>query len=216
MDLRYLVVDTGGWLSGRQVLISPLAVRETDWGAGRVSLDWTRAQIERAPSIDTDKPVSRQHEAAYFDYYGWPYYWPGPYAWGMFPVPAALAVAPRVGGDRPSEQEEQEGDPHLRRSKEVIGYHIQARDDDIGHVEDFIIDDESWQIRYMVVDTSNWWFGKKVLIAPQWIDQVSWPERKVLVGLPKAQIEHAPEWDGVSPIGRDYEERLHDAYGRTS
>ena len=67
-----------------------------------------------------------------------------------------------------------QNDPHLRSSAAVTGYHIQATDGDIGHVEDFLLDDRSWTIRFMVVDTTNWWAGEKVLIAPAWIERVDW------------------------------------------
>ena len=69
-------------------------------------------------------------------------------------------------------EREEANDVHLRSANKVTGYRIGATDGDIGHVEDFIIDDETWEIRYMVVDTQNWWPGKKVLVAPQWIGRM--------------------------------------------
>lgn len=105
-------------------------------------------------------------------------------------------------------------DPHLRSAREVIGYHIQAKNGDIGHVEDFIVDDEAWAIRYMVVDTQNWLPGKKVLVAPVWIESIHWAEAKVRVTLTRAKIKKSPEFDPAAPVNREYEDRLYDFYGR--
>lgn len=212
--VRYLVVDTGTWLPGRKVLLSPIAVEGADWAARRLYLGLTKERVENSPGIDADKPVSRQFEMDYYNYYGWPYYWAGAGAWGAWTYPGLMVSAPASESPVSNGRDEQQGDAHLRASKEVIGYHIEARDDTIGHVEDFVTDDESWQIRYLVVDTSNWWFGKKVLVAPDWVESVNWSDRTVSVDLTKEQIEHGPEWDPTTPINREYEARLYDAYGR--
>ena len=210
--VRYLVVDTGTWLPGRKVPISPVALGEADWYGQRLSVNLTKEQVKDSPDIDLDKPISRQYEVDYFNYYGWPYYWAGVGAWAGWAYPGLLATAPRSQA-APVAVEER-GDPHLRSVWEVTGYHIQATDEEIGHVEDFIVDDETWEMRYLVVDTSNWWFGKKVLVAPRWITTVSWPERKVFVDLTRDQVKDAPEWDPDAPVNREYEERLYDYYGR--
>lgn len=214
--IRYLVVDTGGWLPGRRVLISPLAIEGVDWDSHHMDLSITKEQVEGSPDIDADKPVSRQYEADYYAYYGWPSYWGGGAAWGAYAYPGLLAATPPAHWPSAEERQDQQeqGDPHLRASKEVIGYHIRATDDEIGHVEDFVVDDESWELRYLVVDTSNWWFGKKVLVAPSWVKQVSWEERQVIIDLSQEEIKNGPEWDPSVPINRQYEERLYDAYGR--
>jgi hypothetical protein len=166
--VRHLVVNTGSWLAGRKVLISPMALRDIDWDCGRINAALTKAQVERSPDIDTDRPVSRQQEIVYHCYYGYPSYWAGPYLWGAYPYPF-----PAPGRSTNLEQEGrwdwtagQGGDPHLRSSAVVIGYHIAATDGAIGHVEDFLVDDATWAIRYMIVDTRNWWAGKKVLVSP--------------------------------------------------
>jgi sporulation protein YlmC with PRC-barrel domain len=224
--IRYLVVDTGNWLSGRKVLISPIALGHTDWAAEGLSVSLTKEQIKNSPGIDTDKPVSRQHESEYFNYYGYPYYWHGPALGGAGAYPTAV---PRTMGypDRvdvttgyagsasapKAAPQEEEGDPHLRSTREVIGYYIEATDGEIGHVEDFIIDDKSWAIRYIVVDTVNWWPGKKVVVAPQWIKRVSWAESTVYVYLARERIKNAPEYDPTAIVNRDYEDRLYDYYG---
>jgi hypothetical protein len=159
----------------------------------------TKEQVEKSPHIHADQPVSRQMEGDLYGYYGWlPYWHAGAYA-------AAVAA---------SASSEQDGDPHLRSTKQVIGYHIQATDGEIGHVEDFVFDDETWTIRYLVVNTQNWLPGKSVLVSPQWVKEVSWAERKVHLDLKRGVIEESPEFDPSVPVNREYEVRLYDYYGR--
>jgi hypothetical protein len=110
--------------------------------------------------------------------------------------------------------EEAHNDPHLRSAKEVAGYHVHCTDGELGHVADFIIDDETWTLRYLVIDTSNWWFGKKVLVSPRWVQEVSWAKSMVYVDLPRDTIKNSPEWNPATPVNREYEERLYDYYGR--
>ncbi len=217
--IRYLVVSTGIWLGGRRVLISPIFIGEADQANRRIDVNLSRQQVENSPGIDSDKPVSRQYETTYFNYYGYPYYWGGPYLWGPAAVPAALP--PPMSSRTESEieaikrREQESSDPHLHSADEVIGrYYIEATDGDIGHVEEFLIDDESWTIRYMVVDTVNWWPGKKVLVAPQWIERASWNDSKVYVNLSRNSIHQAPEFDRTQPLSRDYEQNLHRHYRR--
>ena len=210
--IRYLVADTGNWLFGRKVLISPIALGKGDFSSGRFNVALTKKQVEDSPSIDTDKPVSRQHEAYYHDYYSYPYYWTGPYLWGPAYYPEHPVAARERIEERRAEREEA-GDLHLRSANAVTGYHIEATDGAIGHVEDFIIDNETWEIRYMVVDTRNWLPGKKVLIAPRWIDRVSWEDSKVYVGITRESIKKAPEFN-PDALNREYEGKLYDHYNR--
>jgi hypothetical protein len=164
--IRYLTVETS-WLGGRRVLISPISVIQADWQAKRLDVALTKTQVENSPNIDTDKPVSRQHEIAYSGYYGYPYYWGGPFLWGPATYPGGVMTAPR---DPIAERIQKEStDSHLRSTKAVTGYHIEAADGEIGHVDGFIVDDEAWAIRYIEVATKNWWPGKKVLVSPAWI-----------------------------------------------
>jgi hypothetical protein len=213
--IRYLVVDTGGWLSGRRVLISPFAIVRMDWDAMRLDVALTKKQVENSPNIDTHKPVSRQHEAAYVGYYGYPYYWGGPYLWGPAAYPAVLATPPRASREAMAERIRKEStDSHLRSTEAVTGYNIEAADGEIGHVDGFVMDDKAWAIRYIEVATRNWLPGKKVLISPSWIERVSWPASKVYVGLSREAIKDAPEYIESRPVTREYESRLHDHYGR--
>jgi sporulation protein YlmC with PRC-barrel domain len=211
--VRYLVVDTGTWLPGRKVLISPMSVRAANWGRESLPVSLTKAQVEQSPSIETDLPVNRQYEVEYSRYYGYPYYWTGPYRWGNTRYPEEVLAS---GGQPVEPIPGAVGDPRLRSARDVMGYYIEASDGDIGHVEDFLIDDREWAIRFMIVDTRNWLPGKKVLVSPDWISRVSWRDSRVYVDLTKQGVESAPEYDPTGPLARDYESRLFGHYGRRS
>lgn len=211
--VRYLVVETGDLLERERELISPISFRKVDWSTRRFHVVLTVDAVSNSPSVDVDKPVSRQHERDYFRYYGYPYYWNAPGIWGTGIYPGSLGDVGR--NETPTEQSDQPaGDVHLRSAGEIRGYHIQGSDDPIGHVADFIVDDETWAIRYLVIDMSNWWFGKKVLLAPQWAERVSWEERMVYVNVTRQAIKDGPEWKSSDDISREYEARLYDYYGR--
>jgi uncharacterized protein YrrD len=216
--VRYFVVDTGTWLSGRRVLISPMALRQpADVVGDRLQVGLSKAQIENAPSWDTDKPVSRQHEIAYARHYDYPYYWAGPARWGTAWDPfTGIVPAPRPD---PVEEEiiareRENADEHLHSARDVTGYYVQAKDDDVGHVEDFLVDDHTWAIRYLIVDTRNWLPGRKVLLAPSWIKNVSWDESKVYVDLRRQEVETSPEYHPSKPFERPLETRLYEHYRR--
>ena len=225
--IRYLVADTGGWLSGRKVVISPLALGKPDWAQQALPIKLTKEQIEDSPGIELEKPVSRQHEVALHEYYGWAPYWTTMSQPVSVPRPMPVYFGPLVPAeaDKPYEEkviERQEPedvadsdyDPHLRSMKEVSGYNVQARDGEIGHVETFIVDDDSWSIMYLVVDTGNWLPGKKVLVALGWIEAVNWAEQTIEIDLQRETIKNGPEYDPHEPVNRELEMRLYDYYGR--
>jgi uncharacterized protein YrrD len=209
--IRYLVADTGNWLTGKQVLISPYALVSVNDNEQYIAIDLTKKQIEDSPSLDSDKPVSRQFEDTYYGYYGWPIYYAGSYMWGSYPY---MVRDPHSKRWTEPAQNKKAWDAHLRSSHHVSGYDIQATDDEIGHVEDFIIDDETWAIRYLIIDTRNWWPGKKVLLSTEWIERVSWSESKVFVNLLRENIKQSPEYTEESLITRNYETGLHRHYKR--
>lgn len=196
--VRYLVVDTGGWLPGKKVLISPAAVlRGGDVDAIRVSL--TREQVKAAPDVDTDAPISRVLEAAQARHYGYPYYWSGPLLWGVGTLPVGVppdGIRQKAPVLPEREMEEaariQAAESHLRSSAEVIGYSIRATDGEIGHVEDFLVDTESWAIAGVVVDTRNWLPGGKVVVSPDQVIEIDWEARQAGLGLTREQIRSAP------------------------
>jgi len=216
--IRYLVVDTGSWIDKRQVLISPYSVNRVDPGSGAVHSNLTRRQIRGSPNIDTDKPISRQHETQHVDYYNHPRYWEGGYLWGegAYPMFASMAATQCVV----SEEARRDADTppanvHLRSTKAVKGYHIEAADGMIGHVCGFIFDDVAWAIRYLMVDTRNGWpGGREVLLATRWLDLAEWKGPIISTTLTRDAIKNAPEYDGSLPLSRQYEEALHEHYGK--
>lgn len=226
--VRYLVVDTGNWLTGRRVLISPASVSMVH--EDRVDVALSHRQIEGAPGIEVDEPVSRQYEEEMSQYWGWPAYWSGAGMWGVwggggFPLvgtlgsPAPGLAAPGMltpTSDEPDGEasEGRRGDRRLRSMREVDGYSIHAADGEIGHVSDFLVDSQNWAVRYLVMSTRNWWPGKSALIPPQWIQEVSWDDATVYVSLAREEIQSAPEWKPGSPITREYEDSLFRHYGK--
>ena len=227
--VRYLVVDAGSWLADREVLISPFSVGKPDWSGKLVPVSLTREQVKNSPPIDTDKPVSRQHEMGYLGYYNYPNYWGGTGLWGEGAYPGLMLSMPyagpdvayaraRIANDRLETQavEERlaESDRHLRSCNAVKGYHILATDGEIGHVQGFLMDEFTWAIRYMVVDTSNWWVGHQVLVAPEWIESVSWSQSRVSINLTRRSIQDAPVYDPDMPLNRQEEMDIYTHYRR--
>ena len=213
--VRYMVADTRKWLPGRKVLVSPIVVGNADTAARTLDVALTREQIRTSPPLDEDAPVSRKYELAFNRHYQLMPYWAGTGLWGMHAHPASLLPG---GTTMPQEDPvEQIEASNLRSVGEVIGYHIQARDTDIGHIEDFIVDPASWTVRYLVIDTRNWLPGSKhVTILPSWADLVDWKRRAVVVGLTSDQIRNSPEFDPSPPINREPEQRIQDDDERPS
>jgi uncharacterized protein YrrD len=190
--VRYVVVDTGKWLRGRRVLIPLWALQSPDWDEVRIPVRITRDQVKHSPHVDTHEPVSRRAEVAALTYYRYPLYWRGPALWGPAPSPGLAADVPASTSYVPPIDENQH-ETHLRSCREVTGYHIRARDGDIGHVDDFVIDAATWGIRYLLIDTSNWIGGRAVLISPNSITGVSWSQRVVEVSVSREAIARSPE-----------------------
>ncbi|MEO7940796.1 MAG: PRC-barrel domain-containing protein [Burkholderiaceae bacterium] len=224
--IRYLVVDTGGWLSSRKVLISPIAVGTPNWQQKLLPALITKDQVRNSPEIDTETPVSRQHEMAYAGYYGFPYYWDGGGYWGSDVYPHMLmpgygqASGARTGANqrtaeiaRRESERHAPDDPHLRSCNAIIGHHIHASDGDIGHVAGMLIDEQTWAVRYLVIDTSNWWLGHQVLIAPQWTEAINWPDKTVTVSVTRQAVKHAPRYDPQAAMSRETEDQLYQHYG---
>ena len=200
--VRYVVADTGTWLTSRQVLLSPHAFGSLDQAGKVLRVNLTRKQIEHSPSIESHKPVSRQYEEEYYRYYGWPYYWQGDGLWGLSgfpilelpakPLPSEPATA---SGPRPKR-----ADAHLRSTQAVKGYHIQASDGINGHVCDFMMDDKSWAIGQLVIKTGHRLSGKDVLIPTKDVDRISYEESTVFVSLTMEAVEQSLAPD-LAPAG---------------
>jgi len=226
--VRYLIVETGAWLSSRKVLISPIAISHPNWAERVLPVSITKKQVKDSPDVDTKKPVSRQHEIPYLGYYGYPHYWGGAGLWGdaMYPnlmMSEYAGFEPGPDGKKSETQkayalaeaaQHRDDDPHLRSCKAVIGYHIHATDGEIGHVQGLLVDEETWAIRYMIVNTSNWWLDHQVLIAPQWIQNVSWDDATVSVNLTRQAVKDAPPYDSAGLLNRLQEMGIYEHYGR--
>jgi hypothetical protein len=210
--IRYLVVETGTFFDRQRVLISPVSFGTVAWSSKRFELALTKDKVKNSPPVATDEPVSRQREWDLYRYYGYPYYWGYSGIWGVGAYPGLLGAG-EYYADSAERLEHAPGDVHLRSISAIIGYHIQGKDASIGHLADFIVDDETWQLRYLVVDTSNWWLGKKVLLAPEWATSVSWDERKIHVDVLQDFVKQSPEWDSLA-VNRAYEASLYSYHGR--
>jgi hypothetical protein len=213
--VRYLVADIGSWFSGRQVLIATSALGIPEWEAELLRVNLSKEEVKASPDIDLDAPVTRQHEADLVSHYGWPNYWVAPMAVAGAGI-APLAVAPAPAARLPEEvvtalQNTEES--HLHSMRDSQGYAVEATDGGIGQVSDFFVDDHGWAIRYLLIDTGNWLPGKKVLLAPQWVDSIDWHEGRLYVNHSKSEVEHSPEYNPSGPLERVYERELHRHYG---
>lgn len=208
--IRYLVVQAGNWLTGRMVLLSPHSLGQPDDALKVIPVDLSREQVRRCPSPESDQPVSRRFEMDYYRYFGWPYYWVGPHLWGPSPYPVLPATLPGETGFPPPTAgvEPPRGDPHLRSTDEVTGYRVHAHDGDIGHVEDFLYDDEDWSIRFMAMDTRNLWGGKQVLVPPACITGFLWEDRRLEVDADRENLRNAPAYDPAQPVSDEFARQL--------
>jgi uncharacterized protein YrrD len=185
----YMVVKTGTWLSGRKVLISPYALISGKDRQDFFPVNLTKEQVKNSPDVDTELPVSRQQEIALHQYYPWQSYWESGFyvggMWAIIPPPAVDPLAARAAA----------GDPHLRSTHAISGYHIETADGELGHLRDFIIDDETWQIEYLVIELHSWLKGKKVLIARKQIKDIRWATSKVLVDVTRNMLENSTPYE---------------------
>ena len=217
--VRYLVVDTGTWLKGREVLVSPYAVKQPVGSDKTVHVALTQQQVQSSPDVDTHQPVSRQHELEFMRHYQYPAYWDGGGLWAMGAMPYPMPLGPtdeeRAANNAMLQRDFHAADVHLRSASSITGYDIQASDDSIGTVQDFVFDHETWAIRYLVVDTSRWWQGgHRVLVGMAWADSIEWATRKVHVHMTREQVQSSPGFEDVGTMQRDDEMRLHKNYQR--
>ncbi len=207
--VRYLVVDTDQWLPRKKILISPISIGTALEITDTLSIGLTRNQIKNSPPLGADTPVSRQYETIYNKYYGWGNYWEGPLTWGHYPFPRLLQRTKDLYGEAAIIEVKS----RLRSTREVLGYSIEATGTDVGHVEDFIVDEETWVLRYLVVDTGNWLSAdRKVLISPGWVEHVDWSDGNIIVNIPSEKIKDSPRYNPTVTLDRDYEIALYDFY----
>lgn len=194
--IRYLVVDTGSWLTGRLILLSPHALGRLDEYEKTLHVKLHKKQIENSPSIELHKPVSRQYEVDYYKYYGWPAYWNGGAMWGLGGYP--VVMPPSKDEIEARLQTHQRDDKHLRSTQAVTGYTIHATDGEIGVVRGFKVDGKSWAIRHLEVETGHWYSGKEILISTTQVERISYEESRVFVRLTRESIQNTADHKVVS------------------
>lgn len=207
--VRYLVVETGNWLSGRKVLISPEAVLQPDWENEIFPVNLTEEQVKNSPEIDTERPVSRQEELKLYGHYPWTNYW-GDDSFGLGMPPPIFQLFEKAKGN--NDEKQSDDDPHLRSTKNVTGYKVNATDGEIGNLEDFIIDDRNWKIDFVIIDTGKWFPGKKVIVSPELIDKINWETSTLILRIAVQNVKNSPEYDPNKPISEDDESNLHNYY----
>lgn len=218
--IRYMIANTGGWLMDWQVLISPYSLMSVNYEERFISINLTKKKIEESPLLESDKPVSMQYEEQYYQYYGQPLYWGGSFMWGASPYiqnDIYLSSFENSEGQKKAEEnltKQHSWDPHLRSTDTVRGYKIRGTDGDIGHIDDFVIDDKNWAIRYLIIDTKDLWPAKKVLISPKWIERIDWTHSVAFVNVSCEDIMKSPEYTESFSLTRGYEADLHQFYNR--
>ena len=209
--LRWMVVDTGGWLGGAKVLIHPSMIGMADDVDETLAVRLSRKQVEHSPGHLQDRPVSQQSESDLYDYYGWDPTWTGSFFGPAATMPGGLNSDLARRHNR-AQLPVDAGDPHLRSINAVTGYHVHAADGAIGHVEDMLIDDQSWLINYLIVDTSNWWIGQHVLISPYAVTDINYSDSIVSLDIPCDRIRSSPPWAPLDPVEMPYQVQLHGYY----
>ncbi|QDU80029.1 PRC-barrel domain protein [Polystyrenella longa] len=202
--IRYFVVNCGGWLNREEVLLSPVAFEEPDHEAFTISTILSKHAIEDAPAIESNPPVSKQSQSDLADYFDWPMFWSH--------IPEQLSH--RLSFDESEVEAGESHDMHLRSLKEIRGYTIKCNEGDLGHVEELIVDTDTWTLRYLTIDTGVWLPGKKVIIGIDWLSDICWEEQSASIDLSREQVKDAPIYNPRSPINREYETKVYDYYGR--
>jgi sporulation protein YlmC with PRC-barrel domain len=184
--VRYLIVDTGSWLTRHSVLISPLSVEAVSWETRQIRLSIDREKVEKSPDIDYHKPISRQQEAEYHSYYGYPYYWADTSMWELSPIPAYVpATSPKQSPETPQE------DNHLRSTNEIIGCQVKASDGEIGRVRDLLVDEDSWGVKSIVIDEADAPEQSGLDLPVSSVLRLSWTDRSVYVNVSRDEIRPA-------------------------
>lgn len=211
--IRYLVVDAGTWLAERDVLISPYSIKQPLGRDGVIHVALTRRLVRTSPALDIDRPVSREQEQEFLRHYHYPAYWDGGGLWalGGTPYPSVARVSTVDRGSA----SDYPADMQLHSVEQLLGYEVQATGQGIGQVQDLVFDEDSWQIRYLVVDTHGGGTGgHTVLISRLWVERIDWARQLIHTTLTREQVRGSPVYEDIASIHRDYEIRLHANYHR--
>lgn len=218
--IRYLVVTTNNWFFKREALISPIALDTPDWQNKTMQVNLSQKQVDHSPDISVHKPVSRQQEVEYFGYYGYPVYWGGASLWGAGFYPDGLVLEndklneSAKGAKAKAYEKYQNNDPHLRSWDKVKGFVVNGSDGEIGHIQDLLIDEQTFAIRYVIVRANDWWIGHDILVAPQWFEDMKWSDSSVKINHTRAEVKGAPIYDSLVKMDRDWEIAMHKHYER--
>jgi uncharacterized protein YrrD len=216
--IRYLIVETGNWLNNRKVLIATEALLTTDWENKVFLVNLTKEKIKNSPHIDTELPVSRQHEIEMYQHYPWTNYWGGGVLGGGMGVSGMMTgtyepFEEAVKKNKSEDTKDADNDLHLRSTRKVTGYTIHANNGEIGDVEDFMVDDITWKIEFLEVDTGDWFPGKKVLISPKLVKEIKWERSEVVLNISIEKVKNSPEYEPTEEISVSYTANLQNYYG---
>lgn len=209
--IRYLIVETGSWLFGRKVLISPVSLLTPDWEKKIFNVNLSMEQIKNSPDINTEKPVSRQQELEMYAHYPWGSYWGSNLYAGIIPPPISMYDV-ILSEEKNTNNITEQGNPHLRSTEKVIGYNIKALDGEIGKIEDFLMEDSNWKIDFMAIDAGSWLNEKKVLISPKWIKEIKWATDEVIINASIEHVKNSPEYDTNQPLNENDATNLYNHY----
>jgi len=214
-NIRWLVVETGGWFSSKKVILPVSNLGKPNRELRVFPVNLTKQMVKDSPDLDFDAPVSRQIEARSLNYYGWEPYMGG----ALFPMSNAVAASMLPHEEMQLTPQEREihhakdrGDPHLRSAVNTTGYHLHAKDGEIGHILDFLVDDQTWSIRYIAVDNNNWWPGKISLILPRSIGGINWLDKMVFLTVDRQKVKDAPEYHASITVDGAYDEKFANYY----
>jgi sporulation protein YlmC with PRC-barrel domain len=207
--VRYLVVLAGSWLNRRHLLFSPASIGASEDQEDSLKINLNTERIEGSPPVDLERPISREKETELHEYYDWPLYWTnfGPPSYPLVEMITEMR-------DKTGREESAQTAGYLHSLEEVDSYNLEARDGSIGRIQDFLVDKTNWKIQYLVIETSAWLPGRKVIIAPSWIEEIAWDEKTVRIDLTRETIRNSPEYDPETPLDLEYEEKLYSHYQR--
>lgn len=207
--IRYLVVDLNRWLPGRKVLVPPSIADQPRDDKGRIPVSMTRDSVRISPEFSSDQPVSRQLEDQIHSFFGWQPYWSG--------EPEGGSVSPKapegenMTGDRQAESipdHDPEGKSHLRSARDMVGYKIEATRQPVGTLADLLVDDESWMVRYLVVDVGQPDTTRQVVIAADTVETIDWRQLAIYLDLDRENIERAPSYEAAPVLPEALEREL--------
>ncbi len=212
--VRYLVADTGRWIPKRKVLISPAVLDKPDWEGKDFPVNLTREEIEQQPDLGEAHVVTRNDEWKWYAAYGYPYYYmpDSAFAWGIGAIPVSIFEIDRMKAAEQSSPPDELKKRIFRSLRQIHGYSITSGHDALGTVDDLVMDDETWTIRYIKVDAHPLDAERMLLLAPQWLDAADWQAGTLNCRIPRDEVYSSPGFHPDRAIERSYEHELHAYY----